>query len=163
MITLFVLPVVTAGLLVSGGSDPTKWQPLSDPAGKFSIELPGKAKQQSLPIGEHKGTVFVVEVNNGAYMIAHVDLPPGTTYDYNAGVKGIADKIAGTVTTSQDVKIDGTTGKEFEMTVKNPAGHAAGRLFYVGNRLYILQALGSSVRLSDADVQQFLKSFKLIK
>src|SRR5262249_40817420 len=146
MIRQFILPVVVAVLLTSGCSGGKKdWQPLSDETGKFSIELPGKAKQQAFSNGEFTGTAWAVDMKNGAYMIAYVDLPVGTPYDYNVGVNGIAGKYTGTVVSTKDIKIDGTTGKEFEINIKKPApGHAAGRLFYVGNRLYMLQALGSS-------------------
>jgi hypothetical protein len=164
MSRFLILPVVCVSLLACGCSGGKKdWQPFSDARGEFSIEMPGKPKTQQSPVGQQTGTSFGVEFPNSAYLVSYVDLPAGTGYDYDNGVKGIADKLSGTVSVSKAVTLDGLTGQEYEMTIKKPSGSAVGRLFHVGNRLYVVQVLGSSIRLSDADVQRFLNSFKLTK
>ena len=61
------------------------------------------------------------------------------------------------------VTIDGIDGMEFEAEVTKPAkGHAAGRIFLHGKRVYEVVALGK-IRADSSKVQKFWDSFKIEK
>src|SRR5438105_4516188 len=159
---LTTLPVVVLLLLAAGCSGKMDWQPFSDAKGKFSIELPGKPKTETRSVAGQTMTALVVEIRNGAYMASYVDLPPGTTFDYDKSIQEISTQKSGTVTTKKDFTLDGVTGKEYEMSITKPvSGHAMGRILYVKNRLNQLLVVGSSARLAAADVQRFFNSFNL--
>ncbi len=161
---LMTFPAVTLLLLASGCSGKMDWQEFSDAKGKFSVEMPGKPKTETKSVAGHTLMAFPVEVRNAGYVASYVDFPPGTPYDYDGGINGIAAQYNGTVTSKKDFTLDGVTGKEYEMSITKPkSGYAMGRILYVQNRLYQVLVVGSSVRVADADVQRFLTSFKLTK
>jgi hypothetical protein len=150
-------------LLVPLGCGQLNWQEFSSPEGQFSVLMPGTPKAESRQQGPLTVKAWGVEVRNAAYMASTTDLPPGGLFDYAGGIQAMATTHQGKVLSQTDWALDGSKGKGFEMEINQPKGYAVGRMAVVNNRLYQLLVMGSSVRESDANVQKFFNSFKLIK
>jgi hypothetical protein len=151
-----------AGLLLAVGCG-SSWKEFSSPEGKFTVSMPGTPKKQTQNQGGLTTNAFAVEVKNGAYLVSYSDLPPGTPFDYSAGIRAMATKYQGKVLSETDFTLDGNKGKAYEMEINQPKGFATGRIVVVNNRLYQTLAIGTNARASDPDVKKFLDSFKLTK
>ena len=150
--------------LLAGGCGKPEWKEFSSAEGKFKVLFPGTPKSEKRAAGPMTLTAHGAEVRNGVYMVSYGDLPAGSPFDYSKSIQGMAGPWGGNVLSETDVTVEGAKGKGFEMEVTSPRkGYATGRIVVINGRLYQIFALGSDMRASNADVQKFLDSFKLIK
>jgi hypothetical protein len=161
-----LLPFCLLGLLCLGGCG-YKWQDFKAPDGSYSCSLPGSPKSESrsqaTPAGVLTLTAQVVDVKNAAFLVGYFQLPPGGTFDYDAGINGVLRNAGGTLTYKKEVTVDGQKGYEFEATITKPRnGYLACRIFRHKDRLYELLVIGASTKASSKDVQKFWDSFKLL-
>ena len=157
---------VAVGLVLAAGCGPKMdWKEFTGPDGKFTVLMPGTPKEQSQPAPVPGLTVkmYMVDLGSSAFAVSTTDLPPGTPFDYTAGVQGAIQGYQGKLLSSTDVTIGGSKGKAFEAEIAKPKGYVSGQMVVVNNRLYQLIAIGSNARTSNPDVQKFFDSFKLAK
>ena len=158
--------VLVGGCLAASGCGKLNWKELSSPEGKFTVDLPGEPKKQSqtLPGTAITMHMYMVELSGGAYGVAYAELPPGTPFDYEGAIQGIANSNGGTVTKKTDWTIEGVKGKEVEMSITKPKkGFASVHIVVVNNRLYQVLGIGTSASLSDSTVKKVFDSFKITK
>jgi hypothetical protein len=160
------LCVVAAAIVLSAGCSKLfkgsfNWQTFTAPDGSFTVELPGKMKQETRQQGGLTITMYGAEVRNGMFGVAITDLPPGAPFDYDAGVQGVANSHAGKILRKGSWSINGHEGRSYEIEITNPKGFGTGRMVVINNRLYQLLIMGSNYRESDAEVQRFINSFKV--
>jgi len=100
-----------------------------------------------------------------AFGIAYADLPAG--YDRHAEFlaaarEGLVHNIDGRVISAHEETIDGASGQEFyvEGNVDGRPMRLAARLLVAGSRFYQVVYVGQSDRITDADVDLFLGSFR---
>jgi hypothetical protein len=139
------------------------WQAFSPPEGGFSILMPGTPTSETHTAPNGKTTRLVqVEVPDGAYMVAHVDMGTDRPRDASAVAQGLAKKYGGTVLAESEFTVSGTTGKEFELRVSQPRkGYLSARVVMANNELYQLLVLGTHAHVKDPDVHKFFESFRL--
>jgi hypothetical protein len=150
-------------LLTAVGCGKPEFKEFKSSDGGFSVLMPGNPEKKEIPVMDLKTTAYGVNVRNGAYAVGYMDVPPGRPISLDGAIKGISTQHQGTVQTTKDFTLGGSTGKEFEVQTKQPQGYASGRVIVVGNRFYQVLAMGTNARLSDPDVRKFLDSFKLVK
>jgi hypothetical protein len=159
-LSLFATAVL---LLPLAGCSKVDFQEFTSPEGKFSILMPGTPEKKTQTTLGLTVVMFGKEVRNGAYAVGYADIPSGVPTSLSGAVQGIARSHNGKILSENDYLFEGTKGKEFEVEISKPKGFISGRVILINNRLYQMFAMGTNARLSDSDVQKFLKSFKLIK
>jgi hypothetical protein len=169
---------VGAALLVIAGCGGLNWQEYTSNEGGFTVLLPGagrskthtvqpskefkeKMETEKTPVGPVTMNTTVVELPEGAFLVAWADLPANMPLDLDARLDALAGRYRGPIARKEKVEFLGTEGREFEIDTRNPPGEAVGRLYQVKNRLYQLLVVGSHVRASSAEVRRFLDSFRL--
>jgi hypothetical protein len=157
------LPVLALLLVPLAGCGSVEFKEFNSPEGKFSVLMPPNPERKTQAAGKLNLVMYGVNVRNGAYAVGYTDVPPGTPMSLPGAADGVANSHAGKVTSLTDFTLDGVTGKEFEAETTKPKGYVSGRVIVVNNRFYQALAMGSSARLSDADVRKFLDSFKVTK
>ncbi len=159
-----LLPLAMVSLLVlPAGCGKIEFKDFTSPEGKFTILMPGTPEKKTQTIHNMMLVMYGMNVKNGAYAAGYADIPPGTPFSLPGAVQGIAGSHGGKVLSEKDYTLEGKTGREFEIETTTPKGFVSGRVIVINNRLYQILALGTNARLSNADVQKFLNSFKLTK
>jgi hypothetical protein len=141
------------------------WREFLSAEGGFSILMPGTPTTETHTAPNGKITRLVqVEVPDGAFMVAQVDLGTDRPREASAVAQGLAKKYGGTVLTESEFTVGGTTGKEFELHVSQPRkGYLSARVVTVNSELYQLLVLGTHAHVKDPDVKKFFESFRLTK
>jgi|SRR5262245_35466405 len=158
-----MLFATTVMLLPLAGCNRVEFQEFSSPEGKFSILMPGTPEKKTQTTMGMTVVMFGKDVRNGAYAVGYADIPRNVPTSLSGAVQGIARSHSGKILSEKDYMFEGTKGKEFEVEIPKPKGFISGRVILIKNRLYQMFAMGTNARLSDPDVQKFIKSFKLIK
>jgi hypothetical protein len=154
----------------------TGWQDYSSSAGKFSVQVPSKpqelSQEKKTDVGVIKINMAVSELNSSAYMASYNDYPekfPEAEVQtrLTEGVKGfVTGSIKGELKSSKESKIGETPCQDFEATgkIQSINASAKGKICIADNiRLYQVVAVGPSDKLSNADVDRFIASFKINK
>jgi hypothetical protein len=139
-----------------------QWQEVSSDEGGFTVQMPGTPRAETRTQGALTINGLGVKVKDSVYRASYANLPPGSGFDYSAGIKAIAANYEGAVTSESDFTIEGCTGKSYEIEITKPMkGFASGRMVVVKDRLYQLLVMGSTIRAADPDVQTFFNSLTL--
>lgn len=154
----------------------TGWQDYSSSAGKFSVQVPSKpqevSQEKKTDVGTIKINMAVSELNSSAYMASYNDYPekfPEAEVQtrLTEGVKGfVTGSINGELKSSKESKLGETPCQDFEATgkIQSINASAKGKICIADNiRLYQVVAVGPSDKLSNADVDRFIDSFKINK
>ncbi|HSD82279.1 MAG TPA: hypothetical protein VLG46_00370 [Anaerolineae bacterium] len=166
------IPTVTGGRTLLTLGQPN-WQEHQSQAGRYSVLMPGKPKEQMQSMDSDIGTlelhIALFEDRSGAYMVAYVDYPVDLVqFGILDGVEqSIATNIDGKLTRQIDFPLGAYPGREAELAAPaqgaRPAVFVKIRYFLVSNRLYQLMVTApQSQGLPDA-AQKFFDSFKLIE
>ncbi len=152
-------------------SNPIDWQDYKSSAGKFSIQMPSKPKEQSQEQGTVKLSTITAEANDSGYFIAYADFPEkvASPADVQKGlttsVKSLVENIKGEIKSEQEYLLDNVQCRDFEAIGKVQSTDVSmkGRFCLADSRIYQIFALGAKDKFSPADVDRFVTSFKIDK
>jgi hypothetical protein len=159
---LLALSIATS----SAGAADAKWQRVSSPEGRFSVEMPvqptQEAKKSGSPVGTIHRTVYVAKAGDTTYEVQYMDLPGLASMFTSA--KTITDRMKkeytktgkGTVVSDSEVQISGKKGRQLVIQLTE-GGTARAQSLKVGNRLYIV----SHTKATQENGDKFFSSFQL--
>lgn len=151
------------------------WQDYKSSAGKFSVQLPSKPQEQSQDKTTNAGTIKVnsvfAEANDSGYFVGYADIPSKVSdpADVQKGlgnsVKDLSTSIQGEIKSEKESLVGDIPCRDFESVgkVKTTDVLMKGRFCLADNRLYQIFALGAKDKLTVADVDRFITSFKIEK
>jgi hypothetical protein len=146
------------------------WQEYKSEPGKFSVQMPNKPQEQTQNQKDVKLNIVAAEVGPSAYFVGYADFPNKVQEaEIQAGltqsVKGAMTNLQGEIKTEKETKLDGYPCRDFDGVGKidKVEINIKGRFCFVENRLYQVFALGDKTKISPADVDKFIESFKLLK
>jgi hypothetical protein len=173
---LIVIPFVVMFFTSAcgGGSD---WQTYSSTSGNFSILAPGSFKETTqsndTAIGKIESHTFVLDHGAISYFVSYADFPAdamqvaNTDSALEGGVGGALENMNATLVNKIDISLDGAPGKEVQGDI--PAnetfpngGVVKARAYLVSNRLYQIYVLVKKGSESDAQMDRYIQSFKLL-
>ncbi len=142
--------------VIAAGTPVVSSQSLSTPAGQLSVT-----------------SVESVDSASVRRIVVYTDLPSSTVQSSTAetlldgGLRGIAGSRKWKVERQEPVTLDGHPGREVRFAIDRESGSARGtgqaRFFLVGNRLYQAIMVGPSQKVSEEELDHFLKSFELLQ
>lgn len=150
-----------------------QWKPYSNPAGRFSILMPGQPEQKTKDVptanGVRSSTAYGLTIEDGReFGVVITEQPAGPDYSdlaiakraFNQISTGHALAFRGGTTTRIPLKIGDHHGGEFKV---NGAGvKMLVRVFLVGNRLYQVVAVWRPKdKEGPADAEKYVQSFKV--
>jgi hypothetical protein len=151
------------------------WQDYKSSAGKFTVEVPSKPQEQSQEQKTNVGTIklnmVIAEASDSGYFIGYADFPNkiANPADVQKGlgdsVKGSVANLKGVIKSEREYMLGDVPCRDFEASGKVQTTDVSmkGRFCLVGNRLYQVFALGAADKIAAADVDRFIKSFKIEK
>ena len=152
-------------------SNPIDWQDYKSSAGKFSVQMPSKPKEQSQEQGTVKLNTVTAEANDSGYFVGYADFPDkvASSADVQKGltnsVKSLVENIKGEVKSEKEYLLDNVQCRDFEAIGKVQATDVSmkGRFCLADTRIYQVFALGAKDKFFAADVDRFVTSFKIEK
>ncbi|MFZ4727522.1 MAG: hypothetical protein ACOYMQ_02525 [Pseudanabaena sp.] len=151
------------------------WQDYKSSAGKFTVEVPSKPQEQSQEQKTNVGTIklnmVIAEASDSGYFIGYADFPNkiANPADVQKGlgdsVKGSVANLKGEIKSEKEYMLGDVPCRDFEASGKVQTTDVSmkGRFCLAGNRLYQVFALGAADKIAAADVDRFIKSFKIEK
>lgn len=148
------------------------WQDYKSSAGKFSIKVPSKPQEQSqeqkTEVGNIKLNMVIAEAKDSGYFVGYADFP-GEIQDAQVqkglgdAIKGSVANLNGAIKSEKEFMLGDIPCRDFEADGKVQTTDVLmkGRFCLSGNRLYQVFALGAKDKLSTADVDMFIGSFKV--
>jgi hypothetical protein len=132
--------------------------------------MPNKPQEQTQNQKDVKLNIVAAEVGPSAYFVGYADFPNKVQEsEIQTGliqsVKGAMTNLQGEIKTDKETKLDGYPCRDFDGVGKidKVEINIKGRFCFVENRLYQVFALGDKTKISAADVDKFIESFKLLK
>jgi len=151
------------------------WQDYKSSAGKFVVQVPSKpeekSQEQATNVGTIKLNMVIAEANDSGYFVGYADFP-NKIADLADVQKGLADSVKGSVAnlkgeikSEKESLLGDIPCRDFEAKGKVQTTNVSmkGRFCLAGNRLYQVFALGAADKISAADVDRFISSFKIEK
>ena len=151
------------------------WQDYKSSAGKFTVQVPSKPQEQSQEQKTNVGTIklnmVIAEASESGYFVGYADFPNkiANTADIQKGlgdsVKGSVANLKGVIKSEKEYMLGDIPCRDFEASGKVQTTDVSmkGRFCLAGNRLYQVFALGAADKIAAADVDRFIKSFKIEK
>jgi len=150
------------------------------PDGTFKVMMPPKPQQKDENFGGIPAKLWTSEYNDGAMLIAAAELPVKDIAAADAqnvlkeAQKGMLKETNATLKAETDVelKLAGKyPGRSFEATLsvpnKNGKGSVEGvnrvRIYLVGNKMFIMQALGKPDWVRKPEIDTYLDSLQITK
>jgi len=137
-----------------------------DEVGKFSARFPAKPsldKQEGSSVhGPHVHYTWEVDVDDQHWSVTYTEYstPPVKNYDKN--VTGLLAATKGKLVRQAKIEQSGFDGREV-VTLLPDHKVMRQRMFMVGNRFYQVLYGGPAGSETEADVETFMESFKLLK
>lgn len=168
-------PEVKTGDKPEPTSSANGWQDYKSAAGKFTVEVPSKPQEQSQEKKTNVGTIqlnmVIAEASDSGYFIGYADFPNkiANPADVQKGlgdsVKGSVANLKGVIKSEKEYMLGDVPCRDFEASGKVQTTDVSmkGRFCLAGNRLYQVFALGAADKIAAADVDRFIKSFKIEK
>ena len=168
-------PEVKTGDKPEPTSSANGWQDYKSSAGKFTVEVPSKPQEQSQEQKTNVGTIqlnmVIAEASDSGYFIGYADFPNkiANPADVQKGlgdsVKGSVANLKGVIKSEKEYMLGDVPCRDFEASGKVQTTDVSmkGRFCLAGNRLYQVYALGAADKIAAADVDRFIKSFKIEK
>jgi hypothetical protein len=168
-------PEVKTGDKPEPTSSANGWQDYKSAAGKFTVEVPSKPQEQSQEQKTNVGTIqlnmVIAEASDSGYFIGYADFPNkiANPADVQKGlgdsVKGSVANLKGVIKSEKEYMLGDVPCRDFEASGKVQTTDVSmkGRFCLAGNRLYQVFALGAADKIAAADVDRFIKSFKIEK
>jgi hypothetical protein len=172
------LALIAGAFVVSGCGGSSKLEFCTNEAGNFRVLAAGKPgySQQTLSSPAGPLSMNAMESVDGDQIkrvVVYTDLPGPTVQsnDPNAlldgGIQGMSGKAQWTVASQEPITLDGHPGREVRFAVNSPSasekGSGGARIFLVGNRLYQAIMVGPASKVSEEELDHFVKSFELLK
>ena len=168
-------PEVKTGDKPEPTSSANGWQDYKSSAGKFTVEVPSKPQEQSQEQKTNVGTIqlnmVIAEASDSGYFIGYADFPNkiANPADVQKGlgdsVKGSVANLKGVIKSEKEYMLGDVPCRDFEASGKVQTTDVSmkGRFCLAGNRLYQVFALGAADKIAAADVDRFIKYFKIEK
>lgn len=136
------------------------WQTYSSHEGRFSVDMPGIAKEKELPDGVPGKAVFV-QTPSALYSVTWSDVSQSDAQKFLVNEPAsMATAMKGTLSASRDISLGAAKGKEF--LIAHPSGNVEGRcrIFLEGTRCYKVFVFAGK---GERDSKRFFNSFNLDK
>jgi hypothetical protein len=173
------LAMVAGVLLLPGcGGAPSKLEFHSDQPGNFRVLVAGKAEPSKQTVASPAGQLEMtsmesIDGDRIRRVVTYTDLPPAIVgaSDPDALLDGGIRKMSGgatwTVQGQAPIALDGHPGREVRFAVSSPSapekGSGRARIFLVGNRLYQAIMVGPASKITEEELDHFVKSFELLQ
>lgn len=144
--------------------------------GQFQFAANFPCQSQLMPqsldteVGKVTMNLFICETGNGgAFGVSIADYPPGTITDDNretrfaGAAQGSATNVQGVVRNMVPFTLGRYTGKDYIVDSTAMGMTVRSRIFFVGDRLYQVLAIGVLGSENSSDVVAFLNSFRITK
>jgi len=146
---------------------------LTDRAGRFSADFPGRAQETSQRVDTQAGAVvahvFTYRATGSSYTVAYSDYPNGSMANavpdgvYEGVINGAMGQTGGTLKSSSSVQSSGVTGREAVFVSADQKSVLRSRYFLTGDRLYQVAYEGSPGSETGKAVVGFLDSFHILR
>lgn len=158
-------------LLLLAAFDKT-WQAFTKKAANFTVMMPGTPKEETATEQTAAGPIKLYQASviggTKAYFVSYSDLPKSTWKGdpktmLEGARDGAAKRVQGKVVTDRELKLaDKYPGREFKVVVGDKM-ELTQRVYLVKHRLYQVN-MGCLINgCTEAEVQDYLDSFKLLK
>ncbi|MFN4259073.1 MAG: hypothetical protein ACK4RK_07225 [Gemmataceae bacterium] len=165
----FVGGVLTCLFIVSQ-APAQEFKEFSSAAGRFKVQMPGAPKESSLDVAGTTAKLFLVEVNDSAYLASYADMPipanegaEQTQMRLDGAVQGMVTNVNGKLTKETKIKLGQYPGRAVEAELPQANGYLRARIYMVDRRLYQLVIAGDKQTVYSKDAEKFLGSLVLIK
>jgi hypothetical protein len=150
-----------AMLFVTMASGQTEWKQFTNPSGNFSVLFPGTPQEQASGAPRHLH-LFGAKTGAESYGLAYADYASGTNWAeaINSERDSMVNSFGGKVVEEQRTSIEGFPGKWIRFVGRDTSGELA--IYFVGHRLYLLDALTPKGARRPTNFSQFLNSFRLL-
>jgi hypothetical protein len=174
------LSVLTVAILfgLSSGCQKVELSEFS-PDGSFKVLMPEKKEEKSQSFGGVPGKVWSSEYNDGAFLVAVLDVPGGSAVGdaladiaLKEGQQNAIKGVNGQLVSDSSIKLqDKYPGRQFEAKVKVPRKSGSGeidgiikcRIYFVKGKMYMIQAIGKPDWVAAAEIGKFLESLEILK
>ncbi len=148
------------------------WRELSVPEGRFSVLLPGKARQETRTLNSAAGaltmTLYACSLKQGTMGVSYTDYPPAALAadhgrrQLDAARDALLRNIDAGAHVEEDLAIAGLPGRQV-YAVGRAGTQLKARFVVAGSRLYQIAYVGARDAPAMADIDMFLTSFKLLR
>jgi hypothetical protein len=164
-------------LFVPGCGGSSKLEFYSNEPGNFRVLVAGKpgnsSQAMASPAGEFTiNTIESVDDNQIRRIVVYGDIPMPMVQSSNpsdlleGGIRGMSGKPEWAIQRKGEIMLDGHPGRDVRFTINSPEssekGTGAARIFLVGNRLYQAIMVGATSKVSEEELDHFVKSFELL-
>ena len=173
---LVFLALILAIILSVGACTSNAKQEFTSETGKFSVTVPTEPKEETESVDTRLGKIdihmFTTEDGNTAYMIGYSDYPEDIIKQndpqklLDGGRDGAVSNVNGKLDSELKIDLDGNPGRALVISAKAGNDQDAtikARIYLVGNRLYQVMMVAPKGEVSSSEMDEFLKSFKLLK
>jgi hypothetical protein len=173
------LALVAGAMLLPGcGGAPSRLEFHIDTPGNFRVLVAGKPEPSRRTVASPAGQLDMtamesIDGDRIRRLVTYTDLPPTIVgaNDPDALLDGGVRKISGggpwTVQGQTPIALDGHPGREVRFAVASPStpekGSGRARIFLVGNRLYQAIMVGPASKVTEEELDHFVKSFELLQ
>jgi hypothetical protein len=166
---------ILALCLLAGCNSKSPWKEFSSTEGRFTVLLPGSAKEKSEESPYGQGTLTIHscklfrEKEDETYRILYVDYPSselermGRNRVLDRAVQDVLSATLSEQLSKQEVSLNGVAG--LEVKAKDATGKylVFARVYLAGNRIYEVEVTCREKDLVSENVSKFLDSFQLTK
>jgi hypothetical protein len=161
---------------------PANWITYTSPEGRYSVSLPTEPKvttQESTTADGEKFPQYLATAGgaDGTFMIGYFEIASGSEFSAIGARDSMVKIIGGRLMGDNAISLGGYPGHDFKIALKLPLAPASGevppqtdyvdraRIYEVGKRVYILQAIFPKSLETDANINvtRFFDSFQLVK
>ncbi len=172
------LALLASVLLMPGCGGASKLEFHTNEPGNFRVLAAGTPTQSNQNIASPAGQLSVTSVESIdsdqiRRLVVYTDLPASIVQSSNpgalleGGIRGIRGKPEWTIERLGETTLDSHPGREVHFAVNSASlpekGSGAARIFLVGNRLYQAIIVGPASKLTEEELEHFVKSFELLR
>jgi hypothetical protein len=163
-IVIFATASLTVGCNKPKAISASLWREYTSPEGRFSVLLPGEPTPSEVA-GGFKGVKATIPEPLINFVVYYSDSPtkpnPQKYFDNFKNEIMPKEFARAKLVREADIQINGNPGHEFILLMTDTNGFLFRRIYFVGNRLYILSVAGSGWKDQTPDSQKFFDSFKV--
>jgi hypothetical protein len=166
MRTAVVISWVALALLTGCGHG--RWTEVKPRDGTFVVLMPGQPAEKhsdpDFPVGRPKGVEYTLTTNGMTFDLHYFDYPKTMTMGMSAddlldhGLKRLFSAYPHDRKQSSRITLQGFPGRSF--TIESNGNIIIGRSYWVGQRLYLLQAIMGSGLSLRPEVDRFIRSIR---
>ena len=156
------MTLISMLLFLSTAWGQMEWKEFTSPSGNFSVLFPGTPQEQERAPGALHLHLFGAKSGAESYGLAYADYALGTNAAeaINSERDSLVNSFGGKVVDEQRTSIDGFPGTWVRFMGRDTNGELA--IYFVGHRLYLLDALAPKSARRPANFSHFLNSFRLL-